>query len=166
VWDAEAKRRPAARVRRPPGEVTKLLRQAGFSRDSAPFVKSRKAPPVPDGAAYLTRTFTCEAGSRDYTVYVPSHTDRRKRPLIIMLHRRLRKQSMRANRSACWNWFRQDAQGVFELFKKRYPEADVFIVGQAQRNGGSLKPRRLMMFSPKSGRASRPGARLHAHDTR
>lgn len=135
VRDAEAKRRPAARMRRPLGEVLKLLRQAdlpSFGRDSAPFVKSRKEPPVPvpDGAAYLTRTFTCEAGSRDYTVYVPSHTDRRKRPLIIMLHgctqnpddfavgtgmNRLAeehgfivaypRQSMRANRSACWNWF-------------------------------------------------------------
>ena len=55
----------------------KLLRQGelpSFGPDSAPFVKSRKAPPVavPDGAAYLARTFTCEAGSRDYKVYVPS----------------------------------------------------------------------------------------------
>jgi poly(hydroxyalkanoate) depolymerase family esterase len=111
------------------------LRQAelaGFGRDSAPFVKSLKAPsvPVPDGAAYLTRNFTCEAGSRDYTVYVPSHTDGRKRPLIIMLHgctqnpddfavgtgmNRLAEehgfivaypgQSMTANQSGCWNWF-------------------------------------------------------------
>jgi poly(hydroxyalkanoate) depolymerase family esterase len=103
-----------------------------FGRDAAPFVKSRKAPPVPvpDGAAYLTRTFTCEAGSRDYTVYVPSHTDHRKRPLIIMLHgctqnpddfavgtgmNRLAEehgfivaypgQPMTANQSGCWNWF-------------------------------------------------------------
>jgi poly(hydroxyalkanoate) depolymerase family esterase len=135
VRDAEAKRRPAARMRRPLGEVLKLLRQAdlpSFGRDSAPFVKSRKAPPVPvpDGAAYLTRTFTCEAGSRDYTVYVPSHTDGRKRPLIIMLHgctqnpddfavgtgmNRLAEehgfivaypgQPMTANQSGCWNWF-------------------------------------------------------------
>jgi poly(hydroxyalkanoate) depolymerase family esterase len=135
VRDAEAKRRPAARMGRPLGEVLNLLRQAdfpSFGRDSAPFVKSRIAPPVPvpDGAAYLTRTFTCEAGSRDYTLYVPSHTGRRKRPLIIMLHgctqnpddfavgtgmNRLAeehgfivaypRQSMRANRSVCWNWF-------------------------------------------------------------
>ena len=31
-----------------------------------------------------------------------------------------------------WYRDRQDAQGVFELFKKRYPEADVFIVERAQ----------------------------------
>jgi poly(hydroxyalkanoate) depolymerase family esterase len=120
-------------MKRPLGEVLKLLRQAelpSLGLNSAPFAKPRKAPPVPDGAAYLTRTFTCEAGSRDYTVYVPSHTDRRKRPLIIMLHgctqnpddfavgtgmNRLAeehgfivaypRQSMSANRSACWNWF-------------------------------------------------------------
>ena len=72
-----AEQRPAARMRRPLGEVLTLLRQAdlpSFGLDSAPFVKSRKAPlvPVPDGAAYLARTFTCEAGSRDYKVYVPS----------------------------------------------------------------------------------------------
>ncbi len=133
--DAAAERAPAARVRMPLGEVLKLLRQAdlpGFGRDSAPFVKSRKAPPlpVPDGAAYLTRTFTCEGGSRDYKFYVPSHTDGRKLPLIVMLHgctqnpddfaagtgmNRLAeehgfivaypRQSMRANQSVCWNWF-------------------------------------------------------------
>jgi len=56
-----------------------------FRLDPAPLVKSRKVP-VPDGDAYLSRTFTCEAGSRDYNIYVPSHTDGWKRPLIIMLH--------------------------------------------------------------------------------
>ena len=133
--NAAAEQRPAARMRRPLGEVLKLLRQAdlpSFGLDPAPLVKSRKAPlvPVPDGAAYLTRTFACEAGSRDYKVYVPSHTDGRKLPLIIMLHgctqnpddfavgtgmNRLAeehgfivaypRQPMSANQSACWNWF-------------------------------------------------------------
>jgi poly(hydroxyalkanoate) depolymerase family esterase len=133
--DAAAERRLAARMKRPLGEVLKLLRQAdlpSFNPDAVPFVKLRKAPtvPVPDGAAYLTRTFTCEAGSRDFKVYVPSQRGRRKRPLIIMLHgctqnpddfavgtgmNRLAEehgfiaaypgQSMRANQTACWNWF-------------------------------------------------------------
>jgi poly(hydroxyalkanoate) depolymerase family esterase len=132
---AAAERRPAARMKRPSGEVLKLVRQGdlpSFGLDSAPLVKFRKAPqvPVPDGAAYLARTFACAAGSRDYKVYVPSHTDRRKRPLIIMLHgctqnpddfavgtgmNRLAEehgfivaypgQPIRANQSACWNWF-------------------------------------------------------------
>ena len=103
-----------------------------FGLDSAPFVKSRKAPPVPvpDGAAYLARTFTCEAGSRDYKVYVPSRKAGRKRPLIIMLHGCTQNpddfavgtgmnwlaeehgfvaaypgQPVSANQTACWNWF-------------------------------------------------------------
>jgi len=135
VRNAAAERRSSARMRRPMGEVLNLLRQAdlpSFSLDSAPLLKFRKAPlvPVPDGAAYLTRTFTCEAGSRDYKVYVPSHTDGSKRPLIIMLHgctqnpddfavgtgmNRLAEehgfivaypgQPVSANQSACWNWF-------------------------------------------------------------
>jgi poly(hydroxyalkanoate) depolymerase family esterase len=85
---------------------------------------------VPDGAAYLTRRFTCEAGSRDYKLYVPSHMDGRKLPLIIMLHgctqnpddfavgTRMNqlaeehdfvvaypRQPTKANQLACWNWF-------------------------------------------------------------
>jgi poly(3-hydroxybutyrate) depolymerase len=42
--------------------------------------------PVPDGAVYLSRTFTCAAGSRDYKVYIPSRKFAWKRPLIVMLH--------------------------------------------------------------------------------
>ena len=133
--DSTAEQRPAARTRRPLGEVLTLLRQVnlpGFGHDPASFAKSRKAPPVPvpHGAAYLTRTFSCEAGSRDYKVYVPSHAEGRRLPLIIMLHgctqnpddfaagtgmNRLSeehgfivaypRQPMHANQSACWNWF-------------------------------------------------------------
>ena len=133
--DAAPQRRPVSRMRMPLGEVLKLLRQADLpsSRHGpAPFAKSRKAPsvPVPAGATYLTRTFSCEAGSRDYKVYVPSHAGTRKRPLIVMLHgctqdpddfavgtgmNRLAeeygfivaypRQPVMANQAACWNWF-------------------------------------------------------------
>jgi poly(hydroxyalkanoate) depolymerase family esterase len=133
--DAPAERRLSARMKRPLGEVLKLLGQAdlpSFGLDPAPFAKSRKAPlvPVPDGAAYLARNFACEAGSRDYKVYVPSRKFGRKRPLIIMLHGCTQNpddfavgtgmnwlaeehgfivaypgQPVSANQTACWNWF-------------------------------------------------------------
>ena len=137
--EAAAERWPTARARRSLGEVLKLLRHAdlpSLGLGSKPFVRSRITPPVPvpDGAAFLTRTFTCEAGSRDYKVYVPSQAasraDGRKLPLIVMLHGCTQnpddfalgtgmnllaeehgfivaypRQSTSANQSACWNWF-------------------------------------------------------------
>jgi len=133
--DSTAEQTPTTRMRRPLGEVLTLLRQANlpsFGHGPEPFAKSRKTPPapVPHGAAYLTRTFSCEAGSRDYKVYVPSHAKGRTLPLVIMLHgctqnpddfavgtgmNRLSEeqgfivaypwQPIHANQSACWNWF-------------------------------------------------------------
>jgi hypothetical protein len=89
--DRGAERRPPVRVKKPLGEVLELLRQANlpsFVPQSNPLVKARGAPPVvvPDGANFLTRTFACEAGPRDYKVYLPSRMNRSKRPLIVMLH--------------------------------------------------------------------------------
>ena len=133
--NAPAEERPPGRTRRPLGEVLNLLRQAdrsGVGPRSAPLAKLRKAPPVlvPEGAAWLTRTFACEAGSRDYKVYVPSLADGKALPLVVMLHgctqnpedfavgtsmNRLAedlgfivvypRQPATANPSACWNWF-------------------------------------------------------------
>lgn len=132
--EAAGGERPARRPRRPLGEVLTLLREAdlsGLGRVS-PGLKLRKAPmvPVPDGAAYLTRTFACPAGSRDYTLYVPSRVRGGPRHLVVMLHgctqnpddfavgtgmNRLAEehgfivaypqQPSSANPSACWNWF-------------------------------------------------------------
>jgi poly(hydroxyalkanoate) depolymerase family esterase len=132
--------RPAAWMRRLLGEVLKPLRQGdlpSFGLERRHLVKFRKTPPVtvPDRAAYLTRAFTCEAGSRDYKLYVPSHMDGRKLPLIIMLHgctqnpddfavgTRMNqlaeeyrfvvaypRQSREANLLACWNWFNPENQ--------------------------------------------------------
>ncbi len=133
--EASVERRPSGRERRPLGEVLKLLRRAdhpGFRPGPARGPALRKAPtvPLPEGAAYLTRTFACAAGSREYKVYVPSGAEGRALPLIVMLHgctqhpddfalgtgmNRLAEehkfivaypgQPKSANPSACWNWF-------------------------------------------------------------
>jgi poly(hydroxyalkanoate) depolymerase family esterase len=133
--EAATERRPSGRPRRRLGEVVKLLRQAdlsGLLPGSVPLPGLRKAPTVavPEGAAYLTRSFACAAGSRDYKVYVPSGAESRTLPLIVMLHgcaqhpddfavgtgmNRLAEergfivaypgQPSSANPGACWNWF-------------------------------------------------------------
>ena len=128
------RRPPSNRKRRPLGEVVNLLRQselAGLGRGSAQLLGLRKPPsvPVPEGAAYLAKTFACAAGSRDYKVYVPSRPQN-PAPLVVMLHGCTQnpddfavgtglnalaeergfivaypRQPGSANRSACWNWF-------------------------------------------------------------
>jgi poly(hydroxyalkanoate) depolymerase family esterase len=141
---ATAERRPFGRIKRPLGEVLELLRHPDLPSsdfDPAQFARLRPAPqvPVPDGAAYLTRTFSCGVGSRDYKVYVPSktavNTRSPARPLIVMLHGCTQnpddfaagtgmnalaeeqgfvvaypKQATKANQMACWNWFNPDDQ--------------------------------------------------------
>jgi poly(hydroxyalkanoate) depolymerase family esterase len=92
-------------------------------------------PEVIEGAEFLTRSFTCTAGSRSYKLYVPRHQTDSKRPLLIMLHgcnqspsdfaagtkmNELAEthgmlvaypaQSQSANPSACWNWFNPSHQ--------------------------------------------------------
>ncbi len=42
--------------------------------------------PVPDGAQFLTRSFSDEAGSRAYKLYVPSTLKGQPAPLAVMLH--------------------------------------------------------------------------------
>ena len=131
-WRELVPTRGLARAARPLGEVLTLLRQANRPA-LAPSTKPRKspiAPPVPPGAAFLTKTFSCAAGSRDYKVYIPSHVNGRKRPLLVMLHGCTQnpddfalgtgmnflaeeqgfvvaypRQPATANHSACWNWF-------------------------------------------------------------
>jgi poly(hydroxyalkanoate) depolymerase family esterase len=131
-WRELLPKRGLSRAARPLGEVLTLLRQANRP-GSAPIAKPRKspiAPPLPEGAAFLTKTFSCTAGSRDYKVYIPRHAHGRKRPLIVMLHGCTQdpddfalgtgmnlladeqgfvaaypSQPATANHSACWNWF-------------------------------------------------------------
>jgi poly(hydroxyalkanoate) depolymerase family esterase len=127
-------------MRRALGAALKLLPQVDLP---ALLTNFRNTPPVtvpdepaslepvrPVETAYLTRTFACEAGSRDYKLYIPSHMEGRKLPLLIMLHgctqnpddfavgTRMNqlaeehgfvvaypRQPTKANQLACWNWF-------------------------------------------------------------
>jgi poly(hydroxyalkanoate) depolymerase family esterase len=134
LLDAKTERGPTARKTRPLGEVLTLLRQACPLKNalvgSKSIEKSRRAPSAREDAAYHARTFNCEAGAREYKVYVPSHAGDQRLPLIVMLHgctqdpddfaagtgmNRLAeehgfvvaypRQLAKANQSACWNWF-------------------------------------------------------------
>jgi poly(hydroxyalkanoate) depolymerase family esterase len=91
--------------------------------------------PVPEGGQFLRKSFSNQAGSRTYKLYVPSQYRGQPLPLIVMLHgctqspddfaagtrmnRRAEEdncfvaypeQSASANVSKCWNWFRPGDQ--------------------------------------------------------
>jgi poly(hydroxyalkanoate) depolymerase family esterase len=92
-------------------------------------------PEIVAGAQFLTRSFSCKAGSRSYKLYIPNHKPNSQRPLLIMLHgckqnpsdfamgTRMNTfaethgmlvaypaQTPSANPSACWNWFNPSHQ--------------------------------------------------------
>ena len=131
-WRQLIPKRALARAARPLGEVLTQLRRArpSLAPGAMPLQRRPIAPPLPEGAAFLTKTFSCAAGARDYKVYLPSHVNGRKRPLLVMLHGCTQdpddfalgtgmnllaeeqgflvaypRQPASANRSACWNWF-------------------------------------------------------------
>jgi poly(hydroxyalkanoate) depolymerase family esterase len=116
----------SARIKRPLGETLNLFRQGKLSRL---IPRTIKRPCVPEGAEFLTRSFTGPSGTRAYKLYVPSHQDAVS-GLIVMLHGCTQgpddfaigtgmnevaeqhglivaypAQSRAANPSLCWNWF-------------------------------------------------------------
>ncbi len=121
------------RLRQPLGEVLRALRESqSASRTFATphALKPMSPPAIPDGAQFLTRSFTCSAGARDYKLYIPASAPDRPRGLIVMLHGCKQDpndfsvgtnmnaiaerhgllvayphQTRSANTASCWNWF-------------------------------------------------------------
>jgi poly(hydroxyalkanoate) depolymerase family esterase len=90
---------------------------------------------MPQAARYLRRSFTCDAGTRDFRLYLPACQPDNPRGLIVMLHGCTQnpedfatgtgmnalaeqyglsvawpEQTRAHNASACWNWFRPGDQ--------------------------------------------------------
>ncbi len=96
----------------------------------------RPAPdPMPDGARFEMASYTNEAGTRDYKLYIPRNRSDQPLPLVVMLHGCTQSpddfaagtrmntlaeeygcliaypaQSAAANTQKCWNWFDPDDQ--------------------------------------------------------
>ena len=106
-----------------------------FSLDALTRARSSKPLEVPEGAQFLSRTFTCAAGSRNYRLYIPRQLKKSERTLLVMLHGGTQdgedfaagtrmntlaeehgfivaypSQSKAANQSLCWNWFTPENQ--------------------------------------------------------
>lgn len=126
-----------ARKALPMGEVLNLLHKGivpGLAHGLKPHLRPQPEVPTPKGAQFLSRTYSCAAGSRDYKLFVPSKIKSkakgRKLPLIVMLHGCTQnpddfalgtgmnelaeergcfvaypQQSTNSNQMACWNWF-------------------------------------------------------------
>ena len=130
----------AAWTARPAGGILETLRQSGLPQlnlnlEGLAGTRARKKIDIPEGAQFLSRSFSCAAGSRDYRLYIPSHKPEGPRALVIMLHGGTQDaedfaagtrmndvaeehgfivayptQPRQANASLCWNWFRQEDQ--------------------------------------------------------
>ena len=73
----------------PLGKALAKLRHAElprFNLDGLTLRRPSKALVIPDGAQFLSRAFTCEAGSRKYKLYIPRHPQTGRRALLVMLH--------------------------------------------------------------------------------
>ena len=130
--------RIAAWAAGPLGEALATLRHTElprFSLDALAGVRPRKALEIPDGAQFLSRSFACVAGSRNYKLYIPRRSHTGRRALLVMLHGGTQdaddfaagtrmnalaeehgfivaypSQSKAANASLCWNWFSPENQ--------------------------------------------------------
>jgi poly(hydroxyalkanoate) depolymerase family esterase len=130
--------RIAAWAAGPLGEALPTLRHTElprFSLDGLTLGRPRKALEIPEGAQFLSRSFACAAGSRNYKVYIPRRPQTGRCALLVMLHGGTQDaddfaagtrmnalaeehgfmvaypiQSKAANASLCWNWFSPENQ--------------------------------------------------------
>jgi poly(hydroxyalkanoate) depolymerase family esterase len=107
----------------------------GLDGLAKPFPPRVPDPVMPDGAKFLAGTYTDQAGSRDYRLYVPSSYRGEPVPLVVMLHGCTQSpedfaagtrmnalaeeqgclvlypaQAQAANANRCWNWFNPQDQ--------------------------------------------------------
>jgi poly(hydroxyalkanoate) depolymerase family esterase len=125
------KAQPTPRMRRPLGEVLQLLRKGRLKTGAlGSLSRTIEPPPLPDGAQFVTRSFSCAAGTRAYKLYIPASAADHPRGLVVMLHGCQQNpddfaagtnmnavaeehgllvaypaQTGSANASSCWNWF-------------------------------------------------------------
>jgi poly(hydroxyalkanoate) depolymerase family esterase len=120
------------------GQLIKTRAHGGLPRLSLDVLRrarSTKSLEVPEGAHFLSRSFTCAAGSRNYRLYIPRKLKESGRTLLVMLHGGTQdgedfaagtrmntlaeehgflvaypSQSKAANQSLCWNWFTPENQ--------------------------------------------------------
>ena len=115
------------------GKFQKLWREL---RGKLPRPLQKRAPePLPEGAQFITLSYSNQAGTRSYKLYVPSGYHGQAMPLVVMLHgctqdpddfaagTRMNElaeqqgflvaypaQTQAANSSKCWNWFKAGDQ--------------------------------------------------------
>ena len=137
-------------------------------------LRSRGVPaPLPEGASFERRTFTCAAGSRPYQLYVPANRPDRPAPLVVMLHGCTQgaedfaagttmnalaeemgflvlypEQTQGANANRCWNWFEpgHQARGAGEPAIIAAMTRDVIA-------GHGIDPRRVFVAGLSAGAA-------------
>lgn len=125
-----------AKKRSLPDALRGLFDKVGKGEFHLPQGKpARPTPPLPDGAKFLARSFSNQAGSRPYKLYIPSGYRGQPVPLVVMLHGCTQSpddfaagtrmnmaaeahtflvaypgQARSANAQKCWNWFNEADQ--------------------------------------------------------
>lgn len=132
------------RPRKSLGQTLRILREGRAGSGafaSSPSIglpglaKDGASPPVATGAEFLTRPYSCAAGTRSYKLYIPASARGRPCGLVVMLHGCKQNpddfaigtgmnavaeahgllvayphQTGTHNASSCWNWFRPSDQ--------------------------------------------------------